>query len=129
MASDTIPRVQLNDGNSIPILGLGTYGHVETGDREKTYQAIRWAIEAGYRHIDTAFFYENEESIGKAIRDCISEGLVTREELFVTTKLWMTFFRREHVAEGLNSSLKALGLDYVDLFLVHAPTALKYDAG
>lgn len=123
----TLPRLELNDGNCIPALGYGTYGHKDSGEREKAYQAVKDAISVGYRHIDTAFLYEIEDQVGLAIRDSIAEGIVKREDLFVTTKLWQTFFRKEKVREGFDASLKALGLDYVDLFLFHWPVPLVYD--
>src|SRR5689334_21354252 len=107
------PSLKLNDGNSIPLLGLGTYGHKDSGDNDKVYDAVKDAIKAGYRHIDTAWVYEVEPQVGNAIRDAIKEGLVTREELFITTKLWLTYFKKDKVAKAINTSLKNLQLDYV----------------
>ncbi|KAF9812575.1 hypothetical protein SFRURICE_014434 [Spodoptera frugiperda] len=98
------PTKTLNDGNQIPMLALGTYGF---DDIPRMRQAVNWAIEAGYRHIDTAALYENEEEIGKGISDVIKQGLVKREDLFITTK----------------ESLSKLGLEYVDLYLIHSPEA------
>lgn len=86
---------------------------------EEVQEAVYHAIKVGYRHIDTAFAYQNEEDVGKGIRRAIDEGLVKREDLFVTTKLWATY--AERVEENLELSLKALGLDYADLYLVHWP--------
>lgn len=120
------PSLKLNDGNSMPLLGLGTYGHKGSGDNDKVYQAVKDAIKAGYRHIDTAWVYEVEPQVGQAIKDSIAEGLVKREELFVTTKLWLTYFKKEKVAQAIETSLKNLQLDYVDLYLVHWPVALQY---
>lgn len=77
----------------------------------------------GYRHIDTAFCYQNEEAVGKGIRQAIDAGIVTREDLFVTTKLWCTYAHR--VQENLELSLKNLGLDYLDLYLVHWPVYMN----
>ncbi|KAL1992225.1 hypothetical protein VTN49DRAFT_4257 [Thermomyces lanuginosus] len=108
-------RYKLNTGAEIPALGLGTW----KSSPEEVQEAVYHAIKVGYRHIDTAFAYQNEEDVGKGIRRAIDEGLVKREDLFVTTKLWATY--AERVEENLELSLKALGLDYVDLYLVHWP--------
>ncbi|XP_068623931.1 uncharacterized protein [Battus philenor] len=120
-----VPVKSLNDGNMIPILALGTYGTDE--DIIRMRQAIFWAIEAGYRHIDTAEYYRNEEEIGKGIADAIKGGLVTREELFITTKVWTNHSARENVVPALRGSLRRLGLDYVDLYLIHSPVSRKDD--
>ncbi|KAI8520197.1 hypothetical protein Bbelb_034540 [Branchiostoma belcheri] len=87
--------------------------------------AVRTALDAGYRHIDCAWNYFNEKEVGQAIRDKIAEGKVKREDVFVTTKLWCTFHRPEDVKRGFQESLKSLGLDYIDLFLIHGPPAFK----
>ena len=108
-------HITLNDGNKIPQLGLGVW---ELSD-EQAYNSVRAAIEAGYRHIDTAKVYENEEAVGRAVNDAIKAGDVSREDLFITTKLWND--DQERVAEAHAESLKRLGLDYVDLYLIHWP--------
>lgn len=110
-----IPVTTLNDGYDFPLLGLGTYNL--TG--EEVEQTIRTAIELGYRHFDTASLYDNEVEVGKALRAAISAGDVTREELFVTTKLWND--SQERVAEAYQESLERLGLEFIDLYLVHWP--------
>jgi glycerol 2-dehydrogenase (NADP+) len=99
----------LNTGGTIPALGLGTW-QSRQGDAKK---AVAHAIRAGYRHIDTAFVYGNEAEVGEAIREAINEGIVKRNELFVTTKLWSTYHSR--VEQNLDLSLQRLGLDYIDL--------------
>lgn len=104
---------ELNNGVKIPLLGLGTYK--ATGDR--CYTAIRHAIKIGYRHIDTASLYENEEEIGKAIRHCDEP----REEIFVTTKLWNSDHGYEKAKAAFEASLERLGLEYIDLYLIHRP--------
>ncbi|CAH0595192.1 unnamed protein product [Chrysodeixis includens] len=114
------PLKQLNDGNVIPSLALGTFGF---GDIPKVRQAVLWAIQAGYRHIDTAALYGNEEEVGRGIADAIQQGLVKREELFVTTKLWNDKHGRHQVVPALRESLSKLGLSYVDLYLIHSPEA------
>jgi diketogulonate reductase-like aldo/keto reductase len=103
----------------MPWFGLGVY-KVQEG--EEALQSVKAAIKAGYRSIDTAALYQNEESVGQAIR----ESGVLREELFITTKVWNTDQRNDSVLEAFEISLKKLGLDYVDLYLVHWPVKEKY---
>lgn len=105
----------LNNGVEIPVLGLGTYRIGKSED--EVYNAIRTALDAGYRHIDTAAFYENERPIGKAI----FQSGIAREEIFVTTKLWGTDVVKTNIPGAFETSLRNLGLDYVDLYLVHWP--------
>ncbi|XP_060806755.1 aldo-keto reductase AKR2E4-like [Amyelois transitella] len=119
------PKIRLNDGNMIPILALGTYGSDE--DRAKMRQTVNDAVEVGYRHIDTAALYNNEVEIGQGIADVIGKGLVRREDLFITTKLWNDKHACEQVVPALNESLSRLGLDYVDLYLIHTPGSQKAD--
>ncbi|SCU77647.1 LAMI_0A01860g1_1 [Lachancea mirantina] len=109
------PYFTLNTGAKIPAVGLGTF---EAGDGD-VYPAVMEALKVGYRHIDAAAIYRNEKSVGKAIRD----SGVPREELFVTTKLWCT--QHKEPEKALDQSLERLGLDYVDLYLIHWPVALK----
>ncbi|MGO4238233.1 aldo/keto reductase [Pseudarthrobacter sp. YAF2] len=107
------PLIPLNDGNSIPQLGLGTWPL----DDDQVAAAVVQAVEAGYRHIDTAVKYGNERGVGNGIR---ATGL-DRSELFVTTKLDGEFQGHDRAVAGLEGSLKRLGLDYVDLLLIHWP--------
>lgn len=107
----TIPHVTLNDGHRIPQLGFGVW----QVSREQIVPTVVGALEAGYRHIDTAAIYDNEEGVGEAIR---ASGLA-REDLFVTTKLWNS--RHGDARVALEESLQRLGLDYLDLFLIHWP--------
>lgn len=113
-------NIELNSGHSIPALGLGTF---RAKDQE-VYKAVLHALEAGYRHIDTAVAYGNEEEVGKAI----AESPVPREELFVTTKVWNTAHSKKDAAEMINESLKKLGLEYIDLVLVHWPWTYERNA-
>ncbi len=107
--------ILLNNGVEMPILGLGVW---QMEDGPETEQAVRWALETGYRHIDTAKLYGNERSVGKAVR----ESGILREEIFVTTKLLPTnFFNPEKAFE---KSLLRLGIEYIDLYLIHWPTPL-----
>jgi len=103
--------VTLNNGSNMPILGLGTF----RSDPEGAYNAVLSAIKAGYRHIDTAAIYGNEEAVGRAIKD----SGVPRDELFVTTKVWNTDQGYDSTIEACAASLKKLGLEYVDLYLIH----------
>ncbi|HKK76048.1 MAG TPA: aldo/keto reductase [Saprospiraceae bacterium] len=113
-------ELTLNDGNTVPILGLGTYD--ATGD--KGAKAVQMALEKGYRLIDTAAYYENEEAVGKGIK----ESGVPREEIFVTTKLWRDQLSYEQAKKGFEASRQRLGLDYIDLYLIHWPANAKnYD--
>lgn len=122
MAAVDVPYVTHNDGTKMPVLGLGTYTSLG-GDCER---AVIDAIDAGYRHIDTAYFYENEEDVGNAIRAKISEGVIKREDIFVVTKLWCHFHEPERVEYACRKSLSNFGLDYVDLYLMHWPYSYIY---
>jgi glycerol 2-dehydrogenase (NADP+) len=116
-ACDT--RFKLNTGAEIPALGLGTW-QSQPGE---VARAVAHAIKVGYRHIDAALCYGNENEVGQGIKEAIDSGIVKREDLFVTTKLWCSFHAR--VEEGLQQSLTDLGLDYVDLYLMHWPLAMN----
>jgi 2,5-diketo-D-gluconate reductase A len=109
----TVPTIQLNNGRSIPQIGLGTW---PLNDAEAA-QAVATAIRAGYRHIDTAYRYGNERGVGQGIRD----GGVRREELFITTKLDGAHQGDDRAIAGLDECLERLGLEYVDLLLIHWP--------
>lgn len=109
-------RYRLNDGNEIPCLGLGVF-QMEPGGQ--TQQAVRWALEAGYRMVDTAALYQNEADVGEAVR---SSG-IARADVFVTTKLWHSEHGFEASQRAFRASLGRLGLDYLDLYLIHWPRA------
>ncbi len=106
----------------MPAVGLGIWKIAP----EDTARSVYEAIEVGYRHIDSACDYGNEVEAGEGIAKAIADGLCTREDLWITSKLWNTFHRPEHVKEACEKSLKDLGLDYLDLYLIHFPIALKY---
>ncbi|MBF2454462.1 aldo/keto reductase [Listeria seeligeri] len=113
--------IKLNNGVEIPILGFGTYQITEPEEAEK---AIIEAIKAGYRHIDTAQSYMNEEAVGKGI----AKSGVSREELFITTKIWVENVSYKGVVSSFERSLHRLGLEYVDLLLIHQPFNDVYGA-
>jgi diketogulonate reductase-like aldo/keto reductase len=120
LAIDT--RVDLSHGGPIPVFGLGVY---QTGPGKGTVNAITWALEAGYRHIDTAALYANESEVGEAIH---ASG-IPREQIFVTTKLWNNDHGYEHALKAFDESIGRLGLDYVDLYLIHWPVeTLRHDS-
>ena len=105
----------------IPKIGLGTWKM----DNDKVYEVVLKAIKLGYRYIDCAWEYENEEGVGKALKEAIEQKIVKREELFIVTKLWNTYHRKDLVEKNIQDSLKKLNLTYVDLYLIHWPLAFK----
>ncbi|XP_060236179.1 aldo-keto reductase family 1 member D1 isoform X2 [Meriones unguiculatus] len=122
--SATNHGLPLSDGNSIPIIGLGTYADPRPVPRE-TYEAVKAAIDEGYRHFDGAYIYHNEQEVGEAIREKIAEGKIKREEIFYCGKLWATEHVPEMVHPALERTLKNLKLDYVDLYIIEIPMAFK----
>lgn len=116
-----VPSFELNNGNKMPAFGLGTF----LSKPNEVEEAVKHAIDLGYRSIDTAFFYQNETEVGRAIRAKIQDGTIKREDIFVTTKLWNTFHKEEQVVPACRKSLENLGLDYVDLYLIHFPIAFE----
>ncbi len=115
-------RFRLNNGSgAIPALGFGT----SLSDNTKTRHAVKTAVEVGFRHLDAAERYRNEADVGVALKELFADGTVRREDLFVTTKLWNNNHRPERVKPALQASLDRLGLDAVDLYLVHTPFAFR----
>ncbi|WNB91259.1 aldo/keto reductase [Bacillus sp. NEB1478] len=119
MVNSIHDRAILHNGVHMPWLGLGVY---KAEEGEEVVQAIKWALDAGFRSIDTASFYDNETGVGKAIR----ESSVPREDLFITTKVWNTDQGYDQTLAALDASLERLGLEYVDLYLIHWPVPGKY---
>ncbi len=106
-------RIELLGGKNMPTVGLGVYK--ASPERDETYNAVRYALEAGYRHIDTASMYKNEREVGRAVRD----SGIPREEVFITSKIWPTDFSAPKAA--FEKSLAKMGLDYLDAYLLHWP--------
>ncbi|ESO98957.1 hypothetical protein LOTGIDRAFT_158920 [Lottia gigantea] len=115
------PFITFYNGIKFPQFGLGTW----QSTKEECKTAVRAALDAGYRHFDSAFAYGNEADIGEVINEYIKAGKIKREDVFITSKLWSTFMEPSKVAEGCDISLKALGLDYIDLYLAHNSMAFK----
>lgn len=110
----TIPTFKLNDGNDIPAFGFGVFQIPANGS---TYNAVKLALAAGYRHIDTAVAYFNEQEVGKAIKD----SGIPRYQIWVTSKMWLQDYKYEDAKKAIDTSLRKLGLDYIDLYLLHQP--------
>ena len=113
-------NIVLNNGVSIPVIGLGTFRAKEN----EAYDAVFHALKVGYRHIDTAMIYQNEAEVGKAIKD----SKIPREELFITSKLWNTDQGYEEALKAYQKSCEELGLDYLDLYLIHWPKSYEKSA-
>ncbi|HEX7584640.1 MAG TPA: aldo/keto reductase, partial [Prolixibacteraceae bacterium] len=114
-------QILFQNGDKLPVLGLGTW----LSKKNEVYEAVLEAIRIGYRHIDCAYIYGNEAEIGLALHDAMKAGLVKREELFITSKLWNSDHAPERVETAIRKSLKDLQLDYLDLYLIHWPVAFK----
>ena len=113
--------ITFKNQDKMPMLGLGTW---KSGPGE-VYQAVLWALEAGYRHIDCAAIYQNEKEVGDALKEAFDKGIVKREEVWVTSKLWNNAHEIDKVEEGLQKTLADLQLTYLDLYLIHWPISLK----
>lgn len=120
-----VPTLTLNNGVAMPVFGLGTW----KSPPGQVGAAVRHAIAVGYRHIDAALVYENENEVGAAIAEKIADGTVRREDLFVTTKCWSTNHSKAAARRCLLASLASLRLDYVDLYLIHWPMGFREGGG
>lgn len=118
-------NLKLSNGVEMPLEGFGVF---QVPDPNECKNAVLEAIKAGYRLIDTAAIYMNEKAVGEAIKQAISEGIVKREDLFITTKLWVSDFSYEGAKRGFDRSLKNLGLEYLDLYLLHQAYGDVYGA-
>ena len=120
---DSEKKLTLSNGVEIPILGFGTY---KIEDDATALNSVREAIKAGYRHIDTASFYKNEENVGNGIREGLKHTGLRRKDIFVTTKVWNTEQGYENTLNAFSNSLQRLNMDYVDLYLIHWPVTKDY---
>ena len=118
MAQDINYKMKMNNGIDIPQFGLGVY---LTKSGKECVNAVTWALEAGYRHIDTARIYGNEKEVGEAVRN----SGIKREDIFITTKLWNDDHGYESALKAFDKSLKTLNTDYIDLYLIHWPVKGK----
>jgi len=124
VALDAMPKLKLNNGTTIPAVGLGTW-QSEPG---LVGEAVKTAIKCGYRHIDCAKAYSNEKEVGDALQEVFKQGIVKREELFITSKLWCSDHNPADVHKAVDGSIERLQCGYLDLYLMHWPVALKKDA-
>jgi D-xylose reductase len=115
-------KLNLDGGGKMPAIGLGLWKIPQDHTAETVFQAIKM----GYRHLDAASDYGNEAQVGQGIRSALADGLCKRDELWVTSKLWNTYHRPEHVRPAIERTLKDLQLDYLDLYLIHFPISLAY---
>ncbi|XP_015008624.2 1,5-anhydro-D-fructose reductase [Drosophila erecta] len=116
------PKVRLSSGHEMPVLGFGTY-------KLRGYQcskAVHCAIETGFRHFDTAYYYENEKEVGEALRTQVKMGNISRENIFLTTKLWNTHHDPRDVRRICQKQLELLGFSYIDLYLMHFPVGYRH---
>ncbi|XP_006910550.1 3-oxo-5-beta-steroid 4-dehydrogenase isoform X2 [Pteropus alecto] len=118
-------RIPLSDGNSIPIIGLGTFSEPKLTPKGMCVASVKTAIDIGFRHFDGAYVYQNEHEVGEAIREKMAEGKVRREDIFYCGKLWTTHHDPEMVRPSLERTLRVLQLDYVDLYIIELPMAFK----
>ncbi|ELU15233.1 hypothetical protein CAPTEDRAFT_92993 [Capitella teleta] len=118
-----VPCLKLSAGNKIPVLGLGTW-QPKPGE---VGEAVKSAIDAGYRHLDCAWYYQNEPEIGAALKTKFQEGVVKREDMFITGKIWRTKMRYEDCLASLKNSLRSYGIEYLDMCLIHWPIPQKHD--
>lgn len=112
--TEEAPKFKLNDGNEIPSFGFGVFQIPADGS---TYKAVSQALKDGYRHIDTAVAYFNEQEVGKAVRD----SGIPRNQIWITSKMWLQDYAYEDANKSIDRTLKKLGLDYIDLYLIHQP--------
>ncbi|KAK9449617.1 NADP-dependent oxidoreductase domain-containing protein [Limtongia smithiae] len=122
MSAISVPKIRLASGFDMPQVGFGLWKVPRDTAADTVYNAIK----LGYRLFDGAYDYQNEKEAGEGIRRAIADGLVTREEIFITTKLWNNYHRREHVLEMAKKQNESWGLGYIDLYLMHFPVAQKY---
>ena len=114
--------LKLANGQDIPAVGFGLWKL----PKDAAAARVETAIGVGYRHVDSACDYGNEQEVGQGIRRALSSGKVQRDDLWITSKLWNTYHAREHVRPACERSLRDLGLDHLDLYLIHFPIAQRF---
>jgi len=120
-----LKHLKLDDGDMLPILGLGTW----KSEPDEVYRAVKEAIRVGYRHVDCAAIYGNEAEVGRALQESFDEGVVDRDDVWITSKLWNDSHAREDVRPALEETLSNLRLEFLDLYLVHWPIAFEKGVG
>ena len=121
----TATTTKLNSGQDMPIIGLGTW----KSKPGEVAAAVKYALHIGYRHLDCAFVYGNENEVGEGIKEAMEDFKIARKDIWVTSKLWNVFHHPEEIEAACRQSLKKLGLDYLDLYLIHWPIAFKRGEG
>ena len=124
-SSSKVPSFILNNGRAFPAIGLGTWAYEATGERDVLEQAVYDAISQGMRHIDTAWIYAVEDRVGAAVKRAIADGLVKREDLVIVTKIWVINLTKDRLLAQARESLGKLGLEYIDVLLVHWPVPMR----
>jgi diketogulonate reductase-like aldo/keto reductase len=123
----TGPLIKLNNGVLMPALGFGTFAN--EGSKGETHKAVVAALNAGYRHLDCAWFYQNEEEVGTGMKEFLAANpSVSRKDIFITTKVWNHLHEPEDVEWSIKDSIKKLQTPYVDAFLIHWPIAAEKNA-
>ena len=117
-------RIKLNNDTTIPMFGYGTY---KIKDSNEAYTSVRLALKNGYRHIDTAAFYENEKYVANAIKDFMEESHTRREDIFVTSKAWKTELGYDKTLAAFEKTMNEMQMDYLDLYLIHWPASYAFD--
>eukprot|EP00252_Welwitschia_mirabilis_P008434 TRINITY_DN20266_c0_g2_i1.p1 TRINITY_DN20266_c0_g2~~TRINITY_DN20266_c0_g2_i1.p1 ORF type:complete len:335 (+),score=57.77 TRINITY_DN20266_c0_g2_i1:224-1228(+) len=128
-AKAAIPSAALNNGERLPLVGLGTSASGPLIPDHVVESAVSAALQAGYRHFDTAAIYRSERAIGNALRKAFASGLVSRSEVFITSKIWCHNLHPDSVLPAINNSLRELEMEYLDLYLIHWPVCVKQGTG
>ncbi len=127
MNTEELPRITLRNGVEMPVIGYGTMpADWSAGYGDEFIGTVKECIKAGYRNIDTAMVYHTERHVGKAVQECISDGIISREDVFVSTKVWNTDRGYDNTLKAFDTSMERLELEYLDLYLIHTPAVVKW---